>query len=280
MNIVLDRPHEGWQACTVLFGMVSQARQCCTCPLLCSPLLCGTISLWDCPRLSACMRATGGALPSCQAGRCLRTLRCSSAMERFEPAALDLWGATWRAGETYALQPGARRYESYERNFAGVVCCPTRTGKGFPLGFQHEGAVGAHMENMRMCHILQVIEHAWQVGASLALSHASRGCSSQGGSLGGQVGFGVALEHLLALGQDWVWARVRHLAALLRLRLTRLPGVLVHDRGRTLCGIVSFTKVGMRHSVHESVQLRRVPRTCMQPTPKQVADASARAWRA
>ena len=47
-------------------------------------------------------------------------------MERFEPAALDLWGATWGAGETYALQPGARRYEFYERNFAGVVCTSFR----------------------------------------------------------------------------------------------------------------------------------------------------------
>ena len=61
-----------------------------------------------------------------------------------------------------------------------------------------------------------------------------------------QVGFGVALEYLLALGQDWVWARVRHLAATLRQRLNTLPGVTVHDRGRDLCGIVSFTKAGMR----------------------------------
>ena len=34
---------------------------------------------------------------------------------------LDLHSATWGAGETYTMQPGALRYEQYERNVAGVV---------------------------------------------------------------------------------------------------------------------------------------------------------------
>ncbi len=46
---------------------------------------------------------------------------CSSAMERFEPAMLDLYGATWTATDQYEMQPGARRYEIYEKNFAGMV---------------------------------------------------------------------------------------------------------------------------------------------------------------
>jgi hypothetical protein len=42
-------------------------------------------------------------------------------MDRYEPAMLDLYGATWSASDAYTMQPGARRYEIYEKNFAGMV---------------------------------------------------------------------------------------------------------------------------------------------------------------
>lgn len=42
-------------------------------------------------------------------------------MERTEPAMIDLHGATWVSQSKYELQPSARRYEFYERDFAGVV---------------------------------------------------------------------------------------------------------------------------------------------------------------
>ena len=50
---------------------------------------------------------------------------CSSAMDRFEPAMLDLYGATWTGTNQYEMQPGARRYEIYEKNFAGMVGVPS-----------------------------------------------------------------------------------------------------------------------------------------------------------
>ena len=34
---------------------------------------------------------------------------------------IDLHGATWVSQSEYELQPSARRYEFYERDFAGVV---------------------------------------------------------------------------------------------------------------------------------------------------------------
>ena len=49
---------------------------------------------------------------------------CSAAMQQSEPGALDMWGADWVAGAEYRLQPGARRYEQYERCFAAVVGPP------------------------------------------------------------------------------------------------------------------------------------------------------------
>ena len=39
----------------------------------------------------------------------------------FEPAMLDVWGATWHSREGYRLAPGARRFEQYEVSFAGKV---------------------------------------------------------------------------------------------------------------------------------------------------------------
>jgi cysteine desulfurase / selenocysteine lyase len=59
-----------------------------------------------------------------------------------------------------------------------------------------------------------------------------------------QVGLGVAVEQCLELGVEAIEARILHLADLMRRGLERLPGVAVWDRGKRLCGIVSFTKVG------------------------------------
>jgi hypothetical protein len=59
-----------------------------------------------------------------------------------------------------------------------------------------------------------------------------------------QVGLGVAVDYCLAVGVEFIWRRVQHLAHILRAGLVALPGVRVWDHGRVLCGIVSFTKVG------------------------------------
>jgi hypothetical protein len=54
------------------------------------------------------------------------------------------------------------------------------------------------------------------------------------------------VQQLLGLGQPAVWERIQQLAARLRRGLAEAPGVTVRDRGRLLCGIVSWTKVGMQ----------------------------------
>lgn len=58
-----------------------------------------------------------------------------------------------------------------------------------------------------------------------------------------QAGLGVAVQYANQLDMEWIWERVRRLAAELRSKLSHVPGVTVQDRGRVLCGIVSFTKV-------------------------------------
>lgn len=63
-------------------------------------------------------------------------------------------------------------------------------------------------------------------------------------SLATRIGLGVAIDYALQWDLDKIWRRVRDLAYSLRTRLSPIPGVIVHDRGITQCGIVTFTVEG------------------------------------
>lgn len=57
-----------------------------------------------------------------------------------------------------------------------------------------------------------------------------------------QVGFGAAVQYCLDQDIHRCWQRTQHLAAQLRHQLvSEVPGLVLHDRGRVLCGLVSFT---------------------------------------
>lgn len=58
-----------------------------------------------------------------------------------------------------------------------------------------------------------------------------------------QVGLGVAVDYVNELGIEAIWKRIQHLAGILRKKLAAVPGAHVHDTGRILCGIVSFSLV-------------------------------------
>jgi cysteine desulfurase/selenocysteine lyase len=60
----------------------------------------------------------------------------------------------------------------------------------------------------------------------------------------GKIGLGVAIDYALQWGLDTLWRRIKTLAYNLRARLSTLPGVIVHDRGVTQCGIVTFSVDG------------------------------------
>jgi cysteine desulfurase/selenocysteine lyase len=60
----------------------------------------------------------------------------------------------------------------------------------------------------------------------------------------GKIGLGVAIDYALSWSIATTWRRIQSLAYLLRARLASLPGVIVHDRGVTQCGIVTFTVEG------------------------------------
>lgn len=58
----------------------------------------------------------------------------------------------------------------------------------------------------------------------------------------GQIGLARAVDYALEIGLDAIWLRVKALGHQLRQRLNALEGVLTHDLGNDLCGIVTFTK--------------------------------------
>lgn len=59
------------------------------------------------------------------------------------------------------------------------------------------------------------------------------------------MGLQKAVAYILNIGIGRIWQRVQYLAALLRQRLGELDGVVVHDQGDVLCGIVTFSVSGM-----------------------------------
>jgi selenocysteine lyase/cysteine desulfurase len=57
----------------------------------------------------------------------------------------------------------------------------------------------------------------------------------------GKIGLGIAIDYALQWDINITWRRIKNLAYLLRSQLSPLPGVIVHDRGVTQCGIVTFS---------------------------------------
>lgn len=58
----------------------------------------------------------------------------------------------------------------------------------------------------------------------------------------GKIGLGVAVDYALRLGMPAIEARIGELAAALREGLSAITGVRLHERGKQLSGIVTFSK--------------------------------------
>ena len=59
------------------------------------------------------------------------------------------------------------------------------------------------------------------------------------------LGLQKAVEYLLKIGIERVWQRIQYLANLFRQRLQAMDGIVVHDQGDVLCGIVTFSATGI-----------------------------------
>ena len=59
------------------------------------------------------------------------------------------------------------------------------------------------------------------------------------------LGLQKAVEYALNIGMERIWQRIQYLASFFRQRLRDLDGVVVHDQGNELCGIVTFSISGI-----------------------------------
>jgi len=76
-------------------------------------------------------------------------------------------------------------------------------------------------------------------------------------SVAARIGLGVAIDYAMQWGLDVIWRRVRDLAYALRTQLSPIPGVIVHDRGITQCGIVTFTFEGKDPAIIKQILARQ-----------------------
>ena len=100
-------------------------------------------------------------------------------LDSLDPAVAELESAVWDGDKSFAWQPGARRFETWEKNYAAVL------------------------------------------------------------------GLGTAVRQALDLGLDAIGKRALALGALLRERLSGIPGVTTHDLGRERCAIVTAAVSGL-----------------------------------
>ncbi len=84
----------------------------------------------------------------------------------------------------------------------------------------------------------------WTDARSFELRPDARRFENWESFVAGRVGLRAAVRYALDLGLDRIQARITTLADRLRDELARLPGVSVHDLGRTRSGIVTFVKDG------------------------------------
>lgn len=96
------------------------------------------------------------------------------------------------------------------------------------------------------------------------------------GYVAGKIGLGVAVDYALDWGLDAIFTRIQHLAHTLRRRLQSLPGVTVHDTGRTKCGITTFASDRVEASaIRETLRARGINVSVSTPSSTRL-DAEAR----
>ena len=86
----------------------------------------------------------------------------------------------------------------------------------------------------------------WTGPDTYALRNDARRFENWEANFAATLGLGVAVDYALALGIAPIWSRIDALARTLRAGLAAIPGVGLHDRGETLCGLVAFSIAGLR----------------------------------
>ena len=89
--------------------------------------------------------------------------------------------------------------------------------------------------------VLDLHSAEWTGPDSYTLRADARRYENWENYVAGKIGLGIAVDYALELGLETIWRRIQTLCEPLRQRLDGLPGVHVHDAGRTRCAIVTFS---------------------------------------
>jgi len=81
------------------------------------------------------------------------------------------------------------------------------------------------------------------------------------------LGLQKAVEYALNIGVERIWQRTRDLALLFRQRLGQIDGIVVHDQGDVLCGIVTFSVTGIT-AAEVRAKLQKKILMCISASPK------------
>ena len=120
------------------------------------------------------------------------------------------------------------------------------TGRKFLRGPRGTGFLYVRRELVERLEppLLDVHAASWQPDGTYSIRRDVRRFENWESYVAGRIGLGVAVEHALQWGLEDIRERVVALARELRGRLAGTPAVTVHDRGRELCGIVTFSVDG------------------------------------
>lgn len=116
----------------------------------------------------------------------------------------------------------------------------------------------------------------WTGPARFAFRDDARRFETWETNVAAKIGFGVAMDYALGWGLEAIEARVVPLAERLRARLRTLPGVTVHDVGRTRCGLVTFSAATTdAEAIQQALRARGINTSVSAPS-STLLDARAR----
>jgi cysteine desulfurase/selenocysteine lyase len=92
---------------------------------------------------------------------------------------------------------------------------------------------------------LDVRAAEWTARDKYEIRHDARKFENWESFVAGKLGMGAAVDYALGIGLDNIWSRVERNAAVLRSRLSEIPGVCTFDLGAVKGGIVTFAIDGV-----------------------------------